>query len=81
MLMCNLYFSGGCLHLKNTAKTSMSQIIQGKEIQRARKVTRSTDAPKLIKLLLLEHTLQSLSLLVYSRYPVILLQSLPKCSC
>lgn len=34
----------------------MPQATQAKEIQAASKVTGSTDAPKLIKLLLLEHT-------------------------
>lgn len=34
----------------------MAEVTQAKEIQTASKVMGSTDAPKLIKLLLLEHT-------------------------
>lgn len=56
MLMCSLYFSGVCFHSKNTASTYMPQVTQAKGIQIARKVMGSTDAPKLIKLLLLKQT-------------------------
>lgn len=56
MFMCNLYFSGVCFHSKNTASTYMPQVTQEKGIQTASKVMGSTDAPKLIKLLLLEQT-------------------------
>lgn len=53
--MYNLYFGGVYLHLKNTDWTYMPEVTQAKEIQTASKVMGSTDAPKLIKLLLLEH--------------------------
>lgn len=56
MLMFNLYFSEVCFHSKSTASTYLPQVTQAKEIQTASKVVRSTGAPELIKLLLLEHT-------------------------